>query len=73
MIKTFIEFVNEELETEGFYEDLEDSQKRLKLIPKFKSEIKNSKIETSFTMGKPKKKFKPKVSKMKKPNDKGMF
>jgi|TARA_R100000093_G_scaffold58603_1_gene30627 hypothetical protein len=73
MIKTFIEFVNEELETEGFYDDLEDSQKRLKLIPKFKSEIKDVNIESSFTMGEPKKKFKPKVSKMKKPNDKGMF
>ena len=73
MIKTFIEFVNEELETEGFYADLEDSQKKLKLIPKFKSELKDSKIESSFTIGKPKKKFKPKVSTLKKPNDKGMF
>jgi len=73
MIKTFIEFVNEELETEGFYEDLEDSKKRLKLIPKFKSEIKDSKIESSFTIGKPKKKFKPQVSVLKKPNNKGMF
>ena len=73
MIKTFIEFVNEELETEGFYDDLEDSQKKLKLIPKFKSELKDNKIESSFTIGKPKKKFKPKVSTLKKPNDKGMF
>ena len=73
MIKTFVEFVNEELETEGFYDDLENSKKKLKLIPRFKSKLKDSKIESSFTMGKPKKKFKPKVSKMKKPNDKGMF
>ena len=73
MIKTFIEFVNEELETEGFYDDLEASQKKLKLISKFKSELKDSKIESSFTIGKLKKKFKPKVSTLKKPNDKGMF
>ena len=73
MIKTFIEVVNEELETECFYDDLEASQKKLKLISKFKSELKDSKIESSFTIGKPKKKFKPKVSTLKKPNDKGMF
>ena len=73
MIKTFVEFVNEAEELEGFFDDLEDSEKKLKLIPKFSSTIKDSPITTSFDMGKPIKKFKPKITVMTKKKDKGMF
>lgn len=73
MIKTFIEFVNEELETDEFYDDLKKSQKRLKLIPKFKSDIQDFGVTSTFLIGELKKKFKPKVTILKKPNKKGMF
>ena len=72
MIKTFIEFVNEAEELEGFYDDLEDSEKKLKLMPKFQTDVKKSEVKTSFDMGKPIKKFRPKITVMKK-NNKGMF
>ena len=73
MIKTFVQFVNEAEELEGFFDDLEDSEKKLKLIPKFKSDIKDAEVTTSFDMGKPIKKFKPKITVMTKKKDKGMF
>ena len=73
MIKTFIQFVNEAEELEGFIDYLKDSEKKLKLIPKFKSDIKDSEVTTSFDMGKPIKKFKPKITVMTKKKDKGMF
>ena len=73
MIKTFVQFVNEAEELEGFFDDLKDSEKKLKLIPKFKSDIKDDEINTSFTMGEPIKKFKPKITVMTKNKDKGMF
>ena len=72
-IKTFIEFVNEAEELEGFYDDLRDSEKKLKLMPKFKTDLKKEEITTSFSMGEPIKKFKPKITIMKKKNNKGMF
>jgi hypothetical protein len=73
MIKTFVEFVNEAEELEEFFDDLEDSEKKLKLISKFKSDIKDTQIKTSFDMGKPIKKFKPKITIMTKKKDKGIF
>jgi hypothetical protein len=73
MIKTFVDFVNEAEELEGFFDDLKDSEKKLKLIPKFKSDIKDTEVTTSFDMGKPIKKFKPKITIMTKNKDKGIF
>ena len=72
MIKSFIEFVNEAEELEEFYDDLKDSEKKLKLMPKFQTDLKKSEIVTSFNMGEPIKKFRPKITFMKK-NNKGMF
>jgi|10_taG_2_1085330.scaffolds.fasta_scaffold101259_3 hypothetical protein len=74
MIKTFIEFVNEQEELESFYDDIETNKKRLKLMPKFKSDVKKIKDRSTFSMGEPKKKFKPKTNILRKPKkDKGIF
>jgi len=70
MIKDFITFVNEQFD--DFYEDFEDSQKRLKLFAKFtKSELNHK--EKGIKIGNPKKKFQPKVKVMSKKTDKGIF
>ncbi len=74
MIKTFIEFVNEQEELESFYDDIETNKKRLKLMPKFKCDAENIKDMNTFSMGEPKKKFKPKANILRKPpKDKGIF
>jgi|TARA_Y100000389_G_C17258200_1_gene411625 hypothetical protein len=70
-LKNYNNFVNEEID--DFYEDLENSNKRLKLFATFnKSELKD--VKTSFSIPVPKKKFQPKVKGFKKINkDKGIF
>ena len=73
MIKTYEEFINESEELENFYDDFEKSEIKLKLFTKFKTEIKEVENTGSFSIGKPKKKFKPKSSTFKKNNDKGIF
>jgi hypothetical protein len=73
MIKTYEEFINESEELENFYEDFEKSEIKLKLFTKFKTEIKEVENTGSFSIGEPKKKFKPKSSTFKKNNDKGIF
>ena len=71
MIKTYGEFVNEELDE--FFQDAADSNKRLKLIPKFKSDLNDISLSKDIEIEAPKKKFKPKVKVMKKKQDKGIF
>lgn len=73
MIKTYEEFINESEELENFYDDFEKSEIKLKLFTKFKTEIKEVENTGSFSIGEPKKKFKPKSSTFKKNNDKGIF
>jgi len=73
MIKKYNEFVNEELD--NFYNDLKDSKRNLKFFSKFKSNISNIDLDESFDLGKPKKRFKPKMISHKKlgNNEKGIF
>jgi hypothetical protein len=71
MIKTYGEFVNEELDE--FFQDAADSSKRLKLIPKFKSDLSDVSLSKDIEIEAPKKKFKPKVNVMNKKQDKGIF
>lgn len=71
MIKTYNKFVNEELDE--FFQDAADSSKRLKLIPKFKSDLSDASLHKDITIEAPKKKFKPKVKIMNKKQDKGIF
>ncbi len=73
MIKTYDQFINESEELENFYDDLETSEIKLKLFTKFKSEIKDVENKGTFSIGEPKKKFRPKTSTLKKNNDKGVF
>ena len=73
MITTYEEFINESEELENFYDDFEKSEIKLKLFTKFKTEIKEVENTGSFSIGEPKKKFKPKSSTFKKNNDKGIF
>ncbi|MBC8398239.1 MAG: hypothetical protein H8E16_14215 [Flavobacteriales bacterium] len=70
-LKNYNNFVNEEID--DFYEDLENSNKKLKLFATFnKSKLKD--VKTSFSIPVPKKKFQPKVKGYKKINkDKGIF
>jgi hypothetical protein len=71
-IKNYTTFVNEEID--DFYDDLEKSNKKIKLLTKF-SKIDANTVDTKFTFSEPKKKFQPKVSTFnkKKNNDKGIF
>ena len=72
MIKKYDDFLKEELDT--FYDDLSDSQKRIKLLAKFnkfKGTHKSKDIQLTEI---PKKKFQPKIKQFKKTNnDKGIF
>ena len=70
-LKKYNNFVNEEID--DFYNDLDISNKRLKLFTTFdKSELKE--VKTNFSLPTPKKKFQPKVKGYKKINkDKGIF
>ncbi len=63
--------MNEEID--DFYNDLEASNKKLKLFTNFnKSNLKQ--VKTNFSIPVPKKKFKPKIKSYKKSNnDKGIF
>lgn len=71
MIKKYNEFVTEQVE--DFYEDFENSKKRIRLFTKF-NKIELSKEDTGFTLPQPKKKFQPKIKQYKKNNnDKGIF
>ena len=72
MIKKYETFVSEEYD--GFYDDLETSNKNIKLLSKFKSTIGRVEIQSEFDPGKPKAKFKPQMKTFKKTNDKnGIF
>ncbi len=64
-------FVNEEID--DFYNDLDISNKKLKLFTTFdKSELKE--VKTNFSLPTPKKKFQPKIKSYKKSNNnKGIF
>tara|TARA_R110002110_G_scaffold353087_1_gene563105 strand:- start:104 stop:325 length:222 start_codon:yes stop_codon:yes gene_type:complete len=73
MIKTFQEFINESEELENFFDDLEQSEIKLKLLTKFKSKAKDIESTGSFSMGEPKKKFKPKKTVLRKKNNKDIF
>tara|TARA_R100000655_G_scaffold30834_1_gene61955 strand:- start:10317 stop:10538 length:222 start_codon:yes stop_codon:yes gene_type:complete len=73
MIKNFEQFINESEELENFFDDLESSEVKLKLFTKFKSGAKDIENTGGFTMGKPKKKFRPKKTVLRKKNDKGIF
>tara|TARA_R100001377_G_scaffold77261_1_gene54468 strand:- start:263 stop:481 length:219 start_codon:yes stop_codon:yes gene_type:complete len=70
-LKNYNSFVNEEID--DFYNDLEESNKKLRLFSTFtKSTL--GKVETKFSIPEPKKKFQPKVKGYKKiNNDKGIF
>ena len=71
MIKNYDNFVNEQFD--DFYDDLENSKKKIKLFTKF-DKIELSKESTGFTLPVPEKKFQPKIKKYKKTNDdKGIF
>lgn len=71
MIKTYNEFVNEELDE--FFQDAYDSNKKLKLIPKFKSDLSDVSLCKDINIEAPMKKFKPKIKIMNKKQDKGIF
>ena len=73
MIKSFEEFINESEELENFYKDFAESEVKLKLLTKFKSKAKDVKATGEFSMGEPKKKFRPKKTTLRKKNDKGIF
>ena len=73
MIKTFIEFVNESEEHDNFFKDLETSKIKLKLLPKFSNTLYDVEDKSTFSIGEPKRKFRPKVSTFKKKNNKGIF
>ena len=70
-LKNYDNFVSEEVD--DFYNDLEDSNKRLKFFASFgKSKLKE--VKTNFSIPEPKKKFQSKVRGYKKiNNDKGIF
>ena len=70
-LKNYNNFVNEEID--DFYNDLDISNKRLKLFTTFdKSELKE--VKTKFSLPTPKKKFQPKIKSYKKSNNnKGIF
>lgn len=70
-IKKYESFVNEQIE--DFYEDYEDSQKRIKLFTSFtKSKLSHEKKD--IKVNEPKKKFQPKIKVVKRiNNDKGIF
>jgi len=70
-LKKYSNFVNEEID--DFYNDLEASNKKLKLFTSFnKSDLKQ--VKTNFSIPVPKKKFKPKIKSYKKSNNnKGIF
>jgi len=69
--KNYNIFVSEEVNE--FYDDLENSKKRLKFFATFsKSDL--NQVKTNFSIPAPKKKFQPKVKGFKKiNNDKGIF
>lgn len=70
MIKKYDIFVKEELDT--FYEDLSNSQKRIKLFISFDvSDLKKDHKDIKINV--PKKKFQPKVQVYQKESDKGVF
>ena len=70
-LKKYNNFVNEEID--DFYNDLDISNKKLKLFTTFdKSELKE--VKTNFSLPTPKKKFQPKIKSYKKSNNnKGIF
>jgi len=70
-IKKYESFVNEQIE--NFYEDYEDSQKRIRLFTSFtKSKLSHDKKD--IKVDQPKKKFQPKIKMAKRiNNDKGIF
>jgi len=70
-LKNYNNFVNEEID--DFYNDLDISNKKLKLFTTFdKSELKE--VKTNFSLPTPKKKFQPKIKSYKKSNNnKGIF
>ena len=70
-IKKYESFVNEQIE--DFYEDYEDSQKRIKLFTSF-TKSKLSHERKDIEVNEPKKKFQPKIKVVKHTNnDKGIF
>ncbi len=70
-VKNYNTFVTEEID--DFYKDLENSNKKLKLIYIFTKSTLNE-VKTSFSLPETKKKFQPKVKGFKKSNnDKGIF
>ena len=71
MIKTYNDIVSEELNE--FFLDSENSKKKLRLIPKFKSKLGNLSVKTEFTVNSIEKKFKPSVKVMNRNKDKGIF
>lgn len=71
MIKTYRKFVNTELDQ--FYKDLYDDNKKLKLIPKFKSELTDFSFKKDIKIEVPKKRFRPTIKKMNKKQNKGIF
>ena len=73
MIKNFEQFISESEELENFFDDLEKSEVKLKLFTKFKSGAKDMENTGGFSMGEPKKKFRPKKTVLRKKNDKGIF
>jgi hypothetical protein len=71
MIKNYDKFVTEQFD--DFYEDFENSKKKIKLFTKF-TKINPESVDTNFTIPQPKKKFQPKIKNYKKNNnDKGIF
>ncbi len=71
MIKKYNEFVAEQFD--DFYNDFENSKKKIKLFTKF-DKIELSKINKTFSLPEPKRKFQPKIKSYKKNNNnKGIF
>ncbi len=69
-LKIYKEFVNDQLN--DFYDDFNDSKKRIKLFTTFSS-ISLSYEKSDIKIASPKKRFQSKVKLMNKKNDKGIF
>lgn len=69
MIKKYDEFIMDELEE--FYKSVEYDKRKIRLLPRFKSDVKEASLG-NFELGEVKRKFKP-IVKQKTKTDKGIF
>jgi hypothetical protein len=69
MIKKYDEFIMDELDE--FYKSVEYDKRKIRLLPRFKSDVKEASLK-DFKLGEIKRKFKP-IVKQKTKTDKGIF